>query len=392
MNTPPQINALIEEWFKKLGFKEDLLSNLEGEWRIPNRPLGEISNFVTEKMSKLNDPTIDHEALGPLFDVLSEVDYQYTLFDQDPDAYIEQLWDGVDLACLDLIYLLNFLRRVTGEHTTWSTTASIGDIEWLYPWFDGIQIPKSLELMVHKLARHLDRIPHLSYEDLVLTNPLKHDPRLFFDGKTGNSEYLFYLWHELIERVFDEIIVWLEQLLEGESDAPSVDDLKVSWAAAQRLLRKFFSLDDEQFAIFRTFYFGNEILDYRWPSGAFSSSMPIIDLLIGLNTLETANHGYLDENLKHYPRAWQLAIKRAIQKYQSGDTVLTYALSRRDDELLTLYNEMGASILRFRQMHLWLVKKKIPEVFAWNETGTGGFNVDEFLRKNIEYTRASLNK
>ncbi len=41
---------------------------------------------------------------------------------------------------------------------------------------------EELRTLAKAFAKHNNRIPQLTYEDLVLTNPLETDPRTFFIG------------------------------------------------------------------------------------------------------------------------------------------------------------------------------------------------------------------
>lgn len=387
METPKKKLTWISLSFEKLWFEKDLLQRLEKEWRLPNRPLRKISDFVVEQMPYYNSFSITPERAKLIENIFPIIDEEYLKFKNDENTYLEKNWKDQDLIYLDLIYLLNFLRRVLGENISFGENENVRDEDRAYPGFAGIEIPKSLELFVHWLARHLNRIPHLTYEDLILNNPLDSDPRLFYSNEIANSEYLFYLWHNLIEKKFDEIIFDVKTIIDNPTAEIDINKIKKNRKETIKLLWKFYQLNKKDFNIFRTFYFWNELLWYRWASWAFSSSIPVLDLLIGLDTLEKANKWYLDSNLMHYPSKWQLDVQLARKLYMEWRTILSLWLSNRSEDLISLYKEIGAGILRFRKSHLSLVKKHLPQVFNWSEDWTWWFNVDDFLNANIEYTK-----
>lgn len=110
----------------------------------------------------------------------------------------------------------------------------------------------------------------------------------------------------------------------------------------------FHSLHKENFKRFRAFF--NSIEEgYRGASGAFSAGVPIIDILIGLNALDKANGGYLDDNLMFYPRDGQKHIIEARQRLVEGKSLLDYAKKHDSEALMKTYDSIREHILQFRK-------------------------------------------
>jgi len=389
-------NKFIGNEFSNKKTAIDILAAIEKEWREPVRPLGSLSDFVVEVLPKLLDTDeslaewwrrrIDETELEELRrTALSEIECLYTdyfsakkekiaLIEKNNDWSVfdnktfaqEFFWENLELAMYDLWMIQNVLRYKKWKHIIDSIKVPLSDFNKEYnyllqldPVYDTLEEPLCLWVLINELSNINERVPQITYEDLIFVNPLHKDPRLFFDWKTGNAEYLFYYWHGLIEKhfntIWEELFTILEEVDAWNFDVQSIKQkvtlLKDKWDECLNLLWTYHTMLRKHFSIFRELFLSKPHLWLRWASWAFSAWMPIFDLLTWLNTLDTAQNWYLDRNLKYYPKQWQELIKKARKMFVENKTVESFWKSKNLECLMELYDVMTESILTFRKMH-----------------------------------------
>lgn len=337
------------------------------------RPLGAISDFVTWPMKQTSlDQNFNFDELH---DILQLIRKESDKFAQSRWTYLHNLKEP-EIALIDLLYLKTFLKK---KHN---------------------KVDSSLEYLIDNIAQYNGRIPQLTYEDLIITNPIDNDPRTFFTGKLWYSELEFYKGHNIIEQHFDVAINHLWDLMEMLDNSDDMNNemqekanaFMAAWRTCMQYLGKFHSLSKEDFTLFRGYFIGDEERKFRWPSGAFSPGIPIIDITIWLNSLDTANPGYLDENIIFYPKLSQIHIRNARDRLTNQKSLLHYAIKHNNDQLKQIYMEIGTAVMRFRQSHLSIIQSKAPDIANGSMPGSGNFTVDAFLLANIKANEENMKK
>lgn len=337
------------------------------------RPLGAISDFVTWPMKQKS--LDDMPSFDGINEILHIIKKEADKFASDRWAYLYALKDP-DIALLDLLYIKTFLKKK-------------------YDKSDG-----SLELLVDNIAEHNWRIPWLTYEDLIIINPIDNDPRTFFTGKLGYSELEFYKGHNIIEQHFDVAITSLWELMDMLDNSDSWQDnmqakadvFLDAWRNCMKYLWKFHKLSKDDFTWFRGYFISDDKRWYRWPSGAFSPGVPLIDITIWLNSLDTANPWYLDENLRFYPKLSKIHIEQARDRLNNKKSLLDYADKYNSEHLQKIYTEIATAVMHFRKAHFKIIEDKAPDIASGKIPGSWNFQVDTFLVANIKANEENMKK
>ncbi|HRI35616.1 MAG TPA: DUF1864 family protein [bacterium] len=150
------------------------------------------------------------------------------------------------------------------------------------------------------LAKSLGLPPVLTYEALILMNPLDTAPRTFLTDEVGRrDEIAFYRIHFEIERMLYPSIRMLIDTLShvrpnSESFAPIGQALNESLQETKRKMGEMFrTLGVDSFARMRPYFMADpgrtdaEGRTYPGPSGASSAAFPTIDLLLGISSNES---------------------------------------------------------------------------------------------------------
>lgn len=241
--------------------------------------------------------------------------------------------------------------------------------------------------------------PVVTYEGVVLLNPLDSDPLTFsVDQPDRENEILFYRVHRDIERELYMSISMLASTI--ELDFPEqivIEKLQYSKKHLQNTVLKmaelYKNLDKESFWRFREFF--REIpfrlvegMSYPWASWASSSAFPALNILFWIpevTPLSPLAHLVMPRlDSREYTTIHTLARLRAIT--QEKWTIQQKYVNQ--PWIIDLANDCIQYIEKFRRMHLGSVKKFIPEAMQGKQSGTGwSTDVPWFLGKAIEDTR-----
>lgn len=346
----------------------DTGSNLTEVVRKPIRPLA-ISDFVVEVLPE----RLEEVRAGTLSINDLSADIGNRLQDADIGA-ISYFVTGKEreIALLDLLILQSALGNSGGE------------------------VPQKLTDIIGHLAEREGRIPALTYEDVILVNPLDADPRTFTTGKVRETEMQFYRAHRTIEEaglILNELVGESLKYLRGSTIDFAKYLLNQTGLPTAIILQEMFGLkelDKEDFATFRI-YFGGYPKGNKGPSGAFSPAIATVDVLLSGRDLPEDRHDYLRDNRPYFPRNGQRDIDRA---YELVDSVGALDSHRKEDLSIDEYaSKLHQFLTLFRSAHQGRVGEQIPEALKGLIPGTGGeVDVATFLRERIKFnkTRRSL--
>lgn len=327
------------------------------------RPLGELSNFVVEDLSR-------------------------ALEEEDPEwlsARAETLVSALDPALVwEIVRVSGENRRVAKLDVAMLETAVVHHGAYR-PW-------KLVELA--NVLTSAGGAASLTYEDVVLSNP-PNDMRLFTRGEIGRSELGFYTAHRLIESTLTEVIQSVLNLMDSlQKNQPIKDSMNTT-----ELKEKLKSITDRfktpglmempkgHFSGgFRKYFYNNERRGTRGPSGAFSGQMPTLEILFrGDSPAEDAQE-YVDTLSAYFPRIHWKCLKEVCANAKKGHTLehlikkhlWVPRIARDYVDVLAWYFWL------FRATHLLTLKIQAPDVFDFKEDGTGGVkNVKEFLQDRL---------
>ncbi|MGX9147597.1 hypothetical protein [Mesorhizobium sp. 128a] len=238
--------------------------------RHRKRPLGLLSDFVTEQLphriAEIKGSKRPGEAVKALGRSINAM-----IVAKDHEAQLRTLpRSEFGVAKTDIQYLANCAYQISA--------------------FAGLD-PVDAELTVGDALSRLARvscqlqpsIDVLSYEDMILTNPLQCDPRVYCLGSAGVEERDFCLGHQFIE---SELQSAIDALLELR-DAAEADASYCLARCAERLesansvLGRFHRyMSPDLFGQFRMFYGKNPYKDRLGPSGRFSARVVAVSVLL----------------------------------------------------------------------------------------------------------------
>ncbi len=287
------------------------------------RPLGDCSNFVVEEHPQLlarGDVKPLERASAHMGSVASEILVE-------PLSVQEQR-----LAHLDLHMLAAGLRRHQAA------------------------LPSSLEAALQVVGQ----AGGLTYQDLILSNPLEEDPRTFLMGDLAKMEHLFYEVHRAIERRITQAIHAL-----GEPEA--VAHVNANTRELQRLKK---GLSASVFPKMRPYYANPEGIP--GPSGKYSAGVFTLDALCaGQHPRVRAALSEKMADLAFYPAT----------SLQEDGFAGQEDMQRAFDHPSALPAERLRPVLEalrgFRTAHIGVVGKFLPGVLV----GTAGETVGPYLRE-----------
>ena len=332
--------------------------------RIPNRPLGEMSDFIVEQM-----PARLAEIRGGTGDINSLAhEAESMIADLSQTTLDQNLFDVQALAAFDMKLM------------------EAGIVQ------SGGMPPENLVTTVNAFANATDQLPTVTYEDLVLINP-PQDRRTFTNGRAGQSEADFYEGHRIIESYMDEVlrrfrwaIYFLSEQGKGGVDKAN-SALQKSLAQLHSILKYVetigMDMNRDDFTLFRRYFQTHPIRQTKGASGAFSTSIPTADLLLGGENLAEDHLGYLHQNMPYFPRKGRKEINQALRIVQTGLTLNSlYQAIGKPEELGAILKELSHTMRIFRGKHYKAVEHQLPKVVTGEEVGTSG-ETGEFLRRRI---------
>lgn len=336
--------------------------------RTPDRPLGEISNFVTETLpSKLAQIRAGNT------DVL------------DLSNFISGLLDNLDQNQIE--YLLELSGPVTSFAGSYPydmrlalATLDLKMLEASIVHSGGIPDERLIQL-VDKFSEGVGQLPVLTYEELVYVNPLQSDPRVFSLGDVSNHERDFYYGHRLIEAQLNNGIRHIHYLL-NNNDVNVLRDMNYINACVDRavntmsMYHRVFNPDD--FLEFRGYLGSHPIRNLKGGSGAFSPAVPVLELILNRASLEQTDFEYLEKNKRYFPIQGQREIDDAMRMNQ--DLITKYP------EHAEMIGQITTQVRRFRAHHYRAVNTHIPQALEGDLTGTAGEDPKTFLKRRINRT------
>lgn len=351
--------------------------------RIPRRPLGELSDYVVEQFPE-EVYTAQNEALpAPELEALES---RVSLLCEKANlSSLKRLSDEeADLASLDLNILVNGLNgaKAKADKTLYEGSP---------PAFEEV-LPSSLVDLANHFAERTGKIPALSYEDVILINPLHTDARTVTPGETGRWERAFYLGHAYIEVEFAGVIEQLQQtqgFLDAKDQSSATDLLvqaRLKMLEAASLLRTFrHDLPDSTFNDFRPYFF--QVGPYVGPSGRWTARLPQIDAMLTGDQPESDRFADFHQLTEYFPREGRQAVTEALAQAARAGSIRDQidSVSPENFDLRQAYRALAERITSFRRHHMTAVQKKLggftPEM---DVAGTGGvIDVESFLKKRI---------
>lgn len=206
------------------------------------------------------------------------------------------------------------------------------------------------------IAADIGAAPTMTYEDLIFVNPLEAGTYVLSeDPEVAEQEALFYKSHRSIEDTLGETI-----------QAIQFNEFDIATASLQNASKKlgglYKQLDPAAFAAFRPYFRG--INGYPGPSGLFTATIPIIDLLA---------HGGSNISDEEHARLLEDTDRGLYPSHQSG---LLKSLLEHEDPQVAMPDEVRIAINsllnRFRKVHTGSVRKFVSEALTAGAEGSGG--------------------
>lgn len=330
----------------------------------PIRPLGELSNFVVDTLPAALREVHTGQIPAQML-VMHAEDLVAQSVTEDPTDLDTH---DRDLQLLDLIFLRTGIVHTGG--------------------IPGIR----LQTAVNRMAQAAQRPPVLTYEDVILTNPLNSDPRRFTSGETGKVELTFYKDHKEIEGRLDVAISGLTSARKGILGTSNNDPEAATSFARQQLtqvVNQVANLRHMPPGTFEQFrgYFSSDpfVKGAKGPSGAFTAGIPIVELILAGDHLPEDYLDYLDTNSIFFPRSGQERIHIERENASQGLTLVTLAERTRSTGFQEELTKVSDTLRKFRGMHRGAVLDQIPQALRGTVTGTAGeTDVSKFLGQRMQ--------
>lgn len=354
------------------------------------RPISGLSSYVLDELPNfLLECESAHMGPGNLFRLresfmskISSFHSSASLRDLMEEMYRDKLvggrpligWQGrysfIDLALMDLKFLDAAFFHLFGDRC-----------EFLYKIIDDFSF-------------RLGRQSILTYEELVLINPMDHNMRKFSVGVRGENEHLFYEQHHLIEDILDPVIEDLHEILKRarENGFDKGDEEKIGSCIG--LIAKTFKnvgklhkdMDKAEFAKFRlylmSYYNPSDPRHLSGPSGAFAASIPTIELLLGGDKSDKDFLQWLIRREEYYP-VTQRALMTKLITESAEPSLLTLAQESGSQDLYRSVKGAADKLKSFRMVHLSAVDHHLD----LDAVGTGGSqDTRAFLKRRINDT------
>lgn len=250
----------------------------------------------------------------------------------------------------------------------------------------------NLGILVERLSALTGLPPFLTYEDLILNNP-QTDIRTFTGGEIGASEADFVRIHFMTEQSFGRVIGNIKQagfLLQNnfpETAVTILDEAGENLDEASALtLTVGQNMPKTHYDEFRPYLLTHPLKGTKGPSGAFSNSIPMIELLLAGEKLTSSSLEYLYANLDYFPGKGKLLMETARQAF-AGHSLRTVVLSRYDkhERLWETCKQLEEKIRFWRGTHRRGVETQLPEAMRKPLIGTSGEpDVSNFLNDRLK--------
>ena len=266
---------------------------------------------------------------------------------------------------------------------------------------NGIRAWKNIQKSTNRVSAILWLAPVLTYEWIILINPLDTNPKTFTEWSDASHEMFFYKIHRAIEI---EVYPELQKVIQLANDTPMSDETSLLILdsvnsklefAVWKMGEMYRSFDKEAFSRFRSFFSGINFrqLDnekYPGPSWASSCIFPTLDILLGIEKVAAlSRHAHIVRPKIVWRWYTTIFDMENASKWVVENGNLYDRFSAKPD-LVEKLDLLTNTLKKFRMNHQWNVKKYLPEVFtgvAW----TGWANdVPEYLSSIIDNTKSRL--
>lgn len=369
---------------------EETFSDIN-ENRLPNRPLGEFSDFV---VNELPDIAGGLESLSPS-EVKNICERIKSLVENIPNNPSEIRAADRRLALLDMVMVETVISNFPD---IFKDNVSVSS-----EFLSSIEVPVSLTRKTEFLATLMGRVPSITYQSVILDNN-PNDPRVFSTGETAEHEWFFYRTHFNIEKKNINLINSLLRITSpcelNEENLENIrfqlGEIRASISSIRNLLHHF---SKEEFDKFRPFFYGNKERKMPGASGLYSATLSVMDILLAedLNLLSNVREGGAllmpTRTSIQNTYADQEHISEALRFRNEHGTLVSLAISRRREDFLMIFKEILEEILTFRKRHLGSVQRFIPEVSEGEATGTAnpeGQSSIDILMNLIQSTEDSI--
>jgi hypothetical protein len=375
---------------QEIVFEERDLNYLD---RSKLRPLGNISNYVVEKLP-LNLEKIRR------INCIKEKEYSVNYFSNEIESIISQSLkeENIDRNLITMSERELGIARLDSQILKSSIIHSYSAIENEKDnlFQEKYGLPGEHLLSLAETLSCLTSQPEIiTYRDIVRNNP-QTDIRSFTTGNLGHSEASFYVLHEYIENELNTVNKNLRKVIDLSFSSNGniskeiklglyhhlLNDSKTKFDQCISHMGKFMMMKSLDFNIFRQYLKGyNEL---HGASGLFSGGFVQLDsLLVGSRfPLDHFNdvEKYLEQG--YYPQSEN--IHESLYLGKKGKSLTHAALVTNDKELVKSTIAMIDSVLSFRKHHYKAVVKKIPAVAKNEAPGTGiPRNSGDFLKSKM---------
>lgn len=216
----------------------------------------------------------------------------------------------------------------------------------------------------------------MDYELIINVNTEEYQRsgliRTFLQGEDGQHERDFYRGHYLSEAYINEAAQQLKAIATEELDTPTVRTLLEGALNNMTTLRKYMGaytrMPEASFNGVLRPYLGSYPDDTRNASGAFMPSVQLAELALHAPTKEQIS--FIDESMRYFPRQSRDDIKtyktKSILGFNIADMVKSGQLQLDKQDSATL-DQLIEEFIKFRTVHLSVVRDKIPQAFVDNQ-------------------------
>lgn len=233
----------------------------------------------------------------------------------------------------------------------------------------------------------------LLYEEIIIENPVD-DTRTFTRGEVGETERVFYSEHRLVEINLDSVIestrraIYRASIGDGDGAGHALAGIRERLDLVVRATAKLGRMPREHFTAFRLYLGAYPDRGLKGPSGAFSATIPLLEILLRGDELDAKYLNYLAENRQYLPRRGREAIDGALSALsKTGSLTMLWRANGQPAALGEQLSVMRKFFDGFRRVHYRSVERQLPEAITDDIPGTGGeTKPGEFLRERIRST------
>ncbi|MGD9649620.1 MAG: hypothetical protein AB7U41_02400 [Dongiaceae bacterium] len=266
--------------------------------RKPIRPLGSFSDFVVTMLPDQLHHCKNEADLGLL---AKKIEAELASIGETNGSSTSLAINK--LIRLDLIFAFTAIaQKLAGFYPDGATEVEKAARKAALAEKTAATIPLILIEAVKRYSQKLDMPTVLTYEDLILINPLDQDPRLFSTEEVGKTEIDFYRGHFLIEQALEQVIDSLAAARRDPETLLTNLQKAVDFILPLKELTAAFrdTMSTAHFAAFRGYFAVNAYNSLVGPSGRFSAKVQHVRILLDGDRLHTVSPGLLPDLFGHY--------------------------------------------------------------------------------------------